>query len=106
MPTEPCFEINPLASFYRVRSERSPEVSSRRHKASEEPVRRYEAKRKNSAHELFIEREAKQCDKGQRKAFSERLFFVSSHVVLRCDLVFTIQLTGRLNHLQTTAFSG
>lgn len=74
VPTESCFEINPLMSFYQICLQHSPEIFFRLCKASEEPVHSYEAKRKNSAHELFIEYEAKQCNKGQMKAFNERLF--------------------------------
>lgn len=90
MPTEPCFQINPLVSFYEIGLQHSLEIFFRLHIASEEPVHSYEAKRKNSAHELFIEYEAKQCDKGQMKAFSERLLFIPSHVVFTCNLFFII----------------
>jgi len=104
VPTEPCFEINPLVSFYQIRLQHSLEIFFRLHKASEEPVHSYEVKRKNSAHELFIEYEAKQCDKGQTKALNERLLFVPSHVVFTCNLFFTIQLSREIKSLDNSLF--
>lgn len=101
MPTEPCFEINPLVSFYQICLQHSPEIFFRLCKASEEPVHSYEAKRKNSAHELFIEYEAKQCDKGQMEAFNERLF-VLSHMVFTCNFFFTIQFSREIKSLDSS----
>lgn len=103
MPTEPCFEINPLVSFYQICLQHSPEIFFRLCKASEEPVHSYEAKRKNSAHELFIEYEAKQCDKGQMKAFNKRLF-VPSHMVFTCNFFFTIQFSREIKSLDSSLF--
>lgn len=103
MPTEPCFEINPLMSFYQIRLQHSPEIFFRLCEASEEPVHSYEAKRKNSAHELFIEYEAKQCDKGQMKAFNERLF-VPSHMVFTYNFFFTIQFSRGMKSLDSSLF--
>lgn len=104
MLTEPCFEINPLVSFYQIHLQHCLEVFFRLRKASEDPVHSYEAKRKNSAHELFIEYEAKQCDRGQMKAFSERLLFVPSHVVFPCNLFFTVQLSREIKSLDNIFF--
>lgn len=104
MPTEPCFEINPLVSFYQICLQHSQEIFFRLLKASEEPVHSYEAKRKNSAHELFMEYEAKQCDKGQMKAFNERLLFVPNHVVFTCNLFFTIQFSREIKSLNNSLF--
>lgn len=91
-------------SFYQIRLQHSPEIFFRLPKASEKPVHSYEAKRKTSAHELFIEYEAKQCDKGQMKAFNERLLFVPSHVVFTCNLFFTIQFSREIKLLDNSLF--
>lgn len=104
MPTEPCFEINPLVNFYEIGLQHSPEIFFRLHRASEEPVHSYEAKRKNSAHELFIEYETKQCDKGQIKAFNKRLLCVPSHVVFTCNLFFTIQFIREIKSFDNSLF--
>lgn len=104
MPTETCFEINPLVSFYQICLQHSLEIVFKLPKASDEPVHSYEAKSKNSAHELFIEYEAKQCDKGQMKAFNERLLFIPSHMVFTCNLFFTIQFSREIKSLDNSLF--
>lgn len=103
MPTEPCFEINPLVSCYQIGLQHSLQIFFTLPKASEEPAQSYEAKRKSTAHNLFIENEAKQCDKGQMRAYNDKLLFVPDCVVFMCNFLL-YGVPEKLNHWTPALF--